>query len=160
MEPNRREVASNAASSIVDPLAPNYGDVHYEALQSMWLSFQVWTTVSCLTDELKEHTVLLRGWFQTIRPMSKKMAFLTVRENGCTVQGVLTAQATDVLVSEDMIKYATSITKESFVEIEGVVMVSRHAIKDASQPLQEIWAIPATPLAATPGITRDNWRSV
>ncbi|KVI00319.1 hypothetical protein Ccrd_021432 [Cynara cardunculus var. scolymus] len=133
--------ASAAASGVAgvsidgpDPLAANYGDVPIKDLQSKVVSGRVWTKVSSLTDELKDHAVLIRGRAQAIRAVGKKMAFLTVREKGYTVQCVLTV-APD-LVSAQMVKYATAISKESFVDIEGIVTVPPEAIKGASQQVE------------------------
>ncbi|KAJ0735348.1 putative aspartate--tRNA ligase [Helianthus annuus] len=116
-----------------DPLAANYGDVPIEEIQSKAVSGRVWTTVSSLTEELKNQTVLIRGRAQAIRAVGKKMAFLTVRERGYTVQCVLTV-APEV-VSAQMVKFATGISKESFIDIEGVITVPPEAIKGASQQM-------------------------
>ncbi|KAJ0876129.1 putative aspartate--tRNA ligase [Helianthus annuus] len=116
-----------------DPLASNYGDVPIEEIQSKAVSGRVWTTVSSLTEEFKDQTVLIRGRAQAIRAVGKKMAFLTIRERGYTVQCVLTV-APEV-VSAQMVKFATGISKESFVDIEGVVTVPPEAIKGASQQM-------------------------
>lgn len=59
-----------------DPLAANYGDIPMEDLQSKAISGRVWTTVSALTEELKDRTVLIRGRVQTIRALGKNMTFL------------------------------------------------------------------------------------
>ncbi|CAH1441364.1 unnamed protein product [Lactuca virosa] len=133
--------ASAAASGVAgvsidapDPLAANYGDIPIEDLQSKAISGRVWTTVSSLTEELKDRTVLIRGRAQAIRAVGKKMAFFTVREKGYTVQCVLTV-APDI-ASAQMVKYATAISKESFVDIEGVVTVPPEAIKGASQQVE------------------------
>lgn len=133
--------ASAAASGVAgvsidgpDPLASNYGDLPFEDVQSSLASGRVWTEVSSLTVELKDHMVLVRGRAQAIRAVGKRMVFLTVREMGCTVQCVLTV-APD-LVSAQMVKYATAISKESFVDVEGIVTVPPEAIKGASQQVE------------------------
>lgn len=121
-----------------DPLASNYGDIPIKDLQSKTISGRVWTTVSSLTDSLKDKTVLIRGRAHAIRAVGKKMAFLTVREKGYTVQCVLTVSP-DV-VSAQMVKYATNISKESFIDIEGTVTVPPEAIKGASQQVNwKLW---------------------
>ncbi|XP_076917177.1 aspartate--tRNA ligase 2, cytoplasmic-like [Bidens hawaiensis] len=133
--------AATAASGVAgvsidgpDPLAANYGDVPIADLQSKEVSGRVWTAVSALTDELKDRTVLIRGRAQTIRAVGSKMAFLMVRERGYTVQCVLTV-APD-LVSARMVKYAAAISKESFVDIEGVVTVPPEPLKGTSQQVE------------------------
>ena len=69
----RRQEAAAATSGVVgvsidipDPLAENYGDVPINDLQSKSISGRVWTTVSSLTDELKDKLVLIRGRAQAI----------------------------------------------------------------------------------------------
>ncbi|CAI9264938.1 unnamed protein product [Lactuca saligna] len=104
-----------------------------EDLQSKAISGRMWTTVSALTEELKDHTVLIRGRVQTIRALGKNMTFFTVREKGYAVQCVLVAPG---IVSSQMVKYAMTITKESFVDIEGVVKVPPQAIKETSQQVE------------------------
>ncbi|KAH0457581.1 hypothetical protein IEQ34_012896 [Dendrobium chrysotoxum] len=52
-----------------------------------------------------------------MRAVEKKMAFLMVRLFTATVQYVLTA--TEDLVITQMMKYATSLSRESIVDIEG-----------------------------------------
>ncbi|KAL6561709.1 hypothetical protein OROMI_017310 [Orobanche minor] len=117
-----------------DALAANYGDIPLKDLQSSSISGRVWTTVSSLTEEFKDRTVLIRGRAQAIRAVGKKMVFFTVREKGYTVQCVL-ALAPDI-VSAEMVKYGSCISKESFVDIEGVVTVPPGAIKGTSQQVE------------------------
>ncbi|KAK3007198.1 hypothetical protein RJ639_017085, partial [Escallonia herrerae] len=138
----REQHAAAAATSGVsalsvdspDPLAANYGDVPLAELQSKVISGRVWTQVGSLTGQLKDRSVLVRGRAQAIRAVGKKIAFLVVRERGCTVQCVLTA-ALD-LVSPQMVKYATGVNRESFVDVEGVVSVPGVPIKGATQQVE------------------------
>ncbi|XP_071689608.1 aspartate--tRNA ligase 2, cytoplasmic-like [Rutidosis leptorrhynchoides] len=137
----RQEAAAAATSGVAgvsiegpDPLASNYGDIPINELQSKSISGRVWTTVSSLTVEQKDQSVLVRGRAQAIRAVGKKMAFLTVREKGYTVQCVLTV-APDA-VSTQMVKFAAGISKESIVDIEGIVTVPPEAIKGASQQVE------------------------
>ncbi|KAI3826647.1 hypothetical protein L1987_00697 [Smallanthus sonchifolius] len=120
----RRQDAASGISGVPspDPLAANYGDAHLEDLLERVESGRVWTTVA---DELKDHILLIRGRAQVIRGVGKKMEFVIVREDGHTVQCVLTVAPN--LVSSGMVKYATTITKESFVDIEGIITVPPRA---------------------------------
>lgn len=132
----RQEQAAAAALSAVsideaDPLAANYGDVPLIELQSKAVTGRKWTEVADLTEELKDQVVLIRGRAQTIRAVGKKMAFLVVREKGFTVQCVLTV--TPEVVSGQMVKYAAALSKESIIDVEGVVSVPKDPIKGASQ---------------------------
>ncbi|XP_059662995.1 aspartate--tRNA ligase 2, cytoplasmic-like isoform X2 [Cornus florida] len=137
----REQHASSASSALAgvsldapDPLAANYGDVPLEDLQSKAVTGRKWTEIGSLTEDLKDQSVLIRGRAHTIRAVSKKIAFLVVRERGFTVQCVLTAAAD--LVSGQMVKFATSLSKESFVDVEGIVSVPGVHIKSASQQVE------------------------
>lgn len=135
----RQEQAAAAALSAVsideaDPLAANYGDVPLIELQSKAVTGRKWTEVADLTEELKDQVVLIRGRAQTIRAVGKKMAFLVVREKGFTVQCVLTV--TPEVVSGQMVKYAAALSKESIIDVEGVVSVPKDPIKGASQQVE------------------------
>lgn len=114
-----------------DPLGANYGDVPLEELQSKSVTGRRWTEIGLLTAELKGECVLIRGRAQAIRAVGKNIAFIVVREKGCTVQCVLTV-APD-LVSRQMVRYATGLSRESHVDIEGVVSDPGVPIKGASQ---------------------------
>ncbi|KAI7984450.1 Aspartate--tRNA ligase 2, cytoplasmic [Camellia lanceoleosa] len=81
------------------------------------------------------------------------MAFLVVRERGFTVQCVLSV-APDV-VSHQMVKFATGLSKESYVDVEGTITVPKDPIIRASQQQVEIQvkklyciskAVPALPI--------------
>lgn len=134
----RRQEASlaSAAQSLSveedDPLSSNYCDVPLSELQSkVAADVREWTEVGALTEGLRERYVLLRGRAQAIRAVGKNMAFLVVREKGFTVQCVVTAQPDTV--SRQMVKYAAGLSRESIVDIEGVVSVPTVPIKGATQ---------------------------
>ncbi|KAG7024493.1 Aspartate--tRNA ligase 2, cytoplasmic [Cucurbita argyrosperma subsp. argyrosperma] len=135
----RQEAAAEAAISSLnvedDPLSANYGDVPLSDLQSKEAKDVAnWTQVGSLTGELKEKYVILRGRIQTIRAVAKKMAFLVVREKGFTVQCVVSEQPE--LVSRQMVKYVVGLSRESIVDVEGVVSVPNVAIKGATQQVE------------------------
>ncbi|KAL8469635.1 hypothetical protein ACS0TY_032477 [Phlomoides rotata] len=138
----RQEAAAASAAAAIsavkvegdDPLAANYGDIPLKDLQSKEISGKKWTEVKNLTHELKDITILIRGHAQAIRAVGKKMAFVVVRERGFTVQCVLTV-AQDV-VSPQMVKFANSLSRESIVDIEGVVSVPSQSITGATQQVE------------------------
>ncbi|XP_022976148.1 aspartate--tRNA ligase 2, cytoplasmic-like [Cucurbita maxima] len=135
----RQEAAAEAAISSLnvedDPLSANYGDVPLSDLQSKEAKDVAnWTQVGSLTGELKDKYVILRGRIQTIRAVAKKMAFLVVREKGFTVQCVVSEQPE--LVSRQMVKYVVGLSRESIVDVEGVVSVPNVAIKGATQQVE------------------------
>ncbi|CAN6445299.1 unnamed protein product [Victoria cruziana] len=125
--------AAAAAAEEADPLAENYGDVPLEELQSKAISGRKWTKIGSLTAEL-EGSVWIRGQAQTIRAVSKNMAFVVLREMGFTVQCVVTVKPGEV--SRQMVRFVCGLTRESFVDIFGVISVPGMAIKGASQQVE------------------------
>jgi aspartyl-tRNA synthetase len=116
-----------------DPLAANYGDVSFQSLQSKEISGRKWVAVRLLDIGMKGQTVLVRGRVHTVRGTGK-MAFLVVREAGCTVQCVLSVA--ENIVSKGMVKYVNKISKESIVDVEGIVSVPEKPIEGTSQ---KVW---------------------
>ena len=125
-------VASGVQSiSMEDPLADNYGDVPLLELQSKVApGTRVWTEIGKLAEPLKDQYVLVRGRAQRIRAKGKT-AFVVLRERGFTVQCVLTEQ--DGFVSRPMLKYAAGLSRESIVDVEGVVSVPGITINSTTQ---------------------------
>ena len=140
----RRQEAALAAAAAAktslsieeDPLAANYGNIPLLDLQSkVEADLKAWTKVGDLTHELKgKELLLIRGRAQTMRAVGKNMAFIVVREKGFTVQCVVTAQP-DV-VSKQMVKFAAGLSRESIVDVHGVVSVPSIAIKGTTQ---QVW---------------------
>lgn len=128
-------LAATAATLSVDdadPLAANYGDIPLVELQSKTpVDVNEWTRVEALDGSLENRPVLIRGRVQTIRPVGKKMAFLVIRENGYTVQCLVQTQPD--LVSLQMVKYAAALSRESVVDVEGVISVPATPVKAATQ---------------------------
>lgn len=123
--------AALAEASISDPLAHNYGDIPLIELQSKAVTGRKWIEVKSLVTDLKDQEVLIRGRVQAIRAVSKKMAFVVVREGGYTVQCVL--MVAKEKVSEQMVKFANGLSRESIVDIQGFVSVPGESIKGTSQ---------------------------
>nr|GEW99493.1 aspartate--tRNA ligase 2, cytoplasmic-like [Tanacetum cinerariifolium] len=138
----RQEAAAAAAAAVTavtldtpDPLAANYGDIPIIDLQSpSTVQTRVFNTVKSLDNSLEGKNVLVRGRVYAIRAVAKKMCFLTVREMGATVQCVLSVA--EGLVSAQMVKFAVGISKESFIDVEGVVSVPKSPITGASQQVE------------------------
>uniref|UniRef100_A0A0D9WXV5 aspartate--tRNA ligase n=1 Tax=Leersia perrieri TaxID=77586 RepID=A0A0D9WXV5_9ORYZ len=118
-----------------DPHAGNYGDVPVEETQSKAISGRSWTTVGDLGEDAAGRPVLVRGAAQAIRPVSKRMAFVVLRQGMSTVQCVLVASA-DAGVSTQMVRFATSLSKESIVDVEGVVSLPKEPLKATTQQVE------------------------
>ncbi|OAY64543.1 Aspartate--tRNA ligase 2, cytoplasmic [Ananas comosus] len=125
---------AESSSALDDPLSSHYGDVAVEEIQSKAVSGREWTEVGDLGAEKAGRTVLIRGAAQAIRPVSKKMAFLVLRQAMSTVQCVLVADARHV--SPHMVKFATALSKESILDVEGVVSVPSQPIKGTTQQVE------------------------
>ncbi|TKY58039.1 Aspartate--tRNA ligase 2 [Spatholobus suberectus] len=134
----RQEIAAATANLSVDeadPLGGNYGDVPLVELQSKTAAdVGEWTRVEALDGALENQAVLIRGRAQAIRPVGKKMAFLVIRENGFTVQCLVQAQPD--AVSPQMVKFAAALSRESVVDVEGVVSIPAAPIKGATQQVE------------------------
>jgi aspartyl-tRNA synthetase len=128
----RQQQQQTAAAAEEDPFAANYGDVPVEDVQSKAVSGRSWTKVGDLDEGAAGRAVLVRGAAQAIRPVSKKMAFVVLRQSMSTLQCVLVASA-DACVSTQMVKFATALSKESIVDIEGVVSLPKEPLKATTQ---------------------------
>lgn len=137
----RQQLAAAALASTVeeDPLAGNYGDVPLQELQSKAITGRVWTPVSELVAVWKGRTVLIRGRAQSIRKKGG-IVFFIVREAGYTVQCVLSKGEH---ASKGMVNFAGGISKESIVDVQGVVSVPDTAIAATSQ---QVRVLPTTVL--------------
>lgn len=139
-EKEAADLAAAAASSLTmeeqeDSLSGNYGNVPLSDLQSKSeANLNEWTRVGDLTEGFKEKEVSIRGRAQTMRPVSKKMAFVVIREDGFTVQCVLTVQPG--LVSPQMVKFAAGLNRESIIEVSGVVSLPNAPIKGTTQQVE------------------------
>ncbi|TXG62413.1 hypothetical protein EZV62_013776 [Acer yangbiense] len=145
----RQEAAAATAVSSLSveeegPLANNYGDVPLYELQSAnkpeggnWteaVNGKEWTKVGELTESLKDQEVLIRGRVHTTRPVSSKLTFVVLRQSGFTVQCVVSQKPDSV--TKQMVKFVSSLNRESFVDIVGIVSVPGVSIKGASQQVE------------------------
>lgn len=102
-------------------------------VQSQSKSTHEWTPVRTLTSALDKQEVLIRGRVHTVRAKGKS-AFLVVREGGATVQVVFFVDET--LVSKQMVKYISGLSKESIVDVWGVVSVPPEALTSTTQQVR------------------------
>ncbi|TVU30738.1 hypothetical protein EJB05_22374 [Eragrostis curvula] len=130
----QRQQQQPQAADAEDPFASHYGDVPVEEIQSKDISGRVWSKVGDLDEAAAGRPVLIRGFAHAIRPVSKKMAFVVLRQSMSTVQCVLVANA-DAGVSTQMVKFATALSKESILDIEGVVSLPKEPLKSTTQQM-------------------------
>ncbi|KAG2594778.1 hypothetical protein PVAP13_5KG017900 [Panicum virgatum] len=131
----RQQQQQQLPADAEDPFAANYGDVPVEEIQSKAISGRSWTKIGDLDADAAGRSVLIRGATQAIRPVSKKMAFVVLRQSMSTVQCVLVASA-DAGVSTQMVRFATALSKESIVDVEGVVSLPKEPLKATTQQVE------------------------
>jgi aspartyl-tRNA synthetase len=128
-----RKLAALTQPDPNDPLKDKYGDI--PMVQSQEVSGRVWTDVSALAPDLKDKEVLLRARVHNVRGKGT-LAFLVLRQQTATVQAV--AFADNIHVSKAMVKYATNISRESVVDVAGVVTCPETPVESCSQSQVEI----------------------
>ncbi|KAK8953686.1 hypothetical protein KSP40_PGU007459 [Platanthera guangdongensis] len=134
---NEKAATSDAASAKLaeeDPLSANYGDVPFEDLQSKAVTGWMRTKIFSLNAEFADTTVLIGGHVHTMRAVGEKMFFLVLRQMGATVQCVVTVA--EGLVSAQMIQFCKSLTRESIVDVVGVVTIPTEPIKGTTQQVE------------------------
>ncbi|TVU10726.1 hypothetical protein EJB05_44272, partial [Eragrostis curvula] len=136
----QQQQQQQAAADTEDPFASHYGDVPVEEIQSKVISGRVWSKVGDLDASAAGNSVLTRGFAQATRPVSKKMAFVVLRQGMSTVQCVLVASA-DAGVSMQMVKFATMLSKESIVDVEGVVSLPKEPLKSTTQQVPHLFLL-------------------
>lgn len=104
-------------------------------VQSQEVTTRKWTKVLDLSPSLKGKDILVRARVHTVRGKGKG-AFLVLRQATATVQAV--AFVDDTNVSKAMVKYIGNISRESIVDVEGVVTCPDTPIESCSQSGVEI----------------------
>ena len=123
-----------------DPLfvSGKYGDM--PLVQSQTCGTHTFTSLSDLDAALGEKesmNVRLRGRIHNVRGKGKS-AFVVLREQQSTAQAVFFVDAESKVVSKGMVKYATALSKESIVDIEGVAIRPASAIEGCSVQTVEV----------------------
>jgi lysyl-tRNA synthetase class II len=103
-------------------------------VQSTAVTGRVWTPVTELNKGLAGQTVLVRGRVHNVRGKGKS-AFVVLRSEASTVQCVLFVGET---VSKGMVKWVSSLPKESIVDVEGTVAAVEQPITSTTQKDVEI----------------------
>jgi len=124
--------AEAEATDAEDVSKGRYGDV--EMVQSKVKTSRVWTDVKDIDLSRKGERVLVRGRVHTSRGTGKQ-CFVMLRQRQFSIQALLFVNEN---VSKQMVKYATNVSKESIVDIEGSVVAVDTPIASASQKDVEI----------------------
>jgi len=118
----------DALAAAPDPLADRYGDA--ELVQSKAVTGKIWTRVDALDAKAIDTEVLLRGRIHNVRGKGKS-AFIVLRQQTATVQ--VTLFVDDVNVSKQMVKWVCSLTRESVVDIKGLVVKPEVPVESCTQ---------------------------
>lgn len=124
--------AENDAQMGEDYSKGKYGDL--PLIQSKEKTARVWTDINNIDLSKVGETLLVRGRLHRSRATGKQ-CFVVMRQKQFTLQALV---AVDENISKHMVKYAASITKESIVDIEGVVKKVEEKIHSVSQQDVEI----------------------
>ncbi|XP_067137857.1 aspartate--tRNA ligase, cytoplasmic isoform X1 [Centruroides vittatus] len=93
--------------------------------------------ISELTADLADQKLWVRGRLHTSRAKGKQ-CFFVLRQQQYSVQGLVAVSET---VSKAMVKFASMITKESIVDVEGYIRVVPQKIESCSQQDVELHAL-------------------
>lgn len=104
-------------------------------MQSAVVSGRTWTDVCALAPALAGQPLLVRARVHTVRGKGKS-AFLVLRQGTATVQAVLFVD--DATVSKGMVKYASALSRESIVDVEGTLAAPEAPIVGCSQSQVEL----------------------
>lgn len=117
----------------VDFATENYGTLPMN--QSQERSNVQLFSIADIHPEKDGQPIVLQARLQTSRAPSAKLAFFTLRQNLDCVQATL-AQAPEK-VSRQMVKWATSVTPESIVQVEGTISKVPKPIESASVTVKD-----------------------
>lgn len=126
---------SNMTTVVKNPLSERYGDM--ELIQSQRRTGRQFLEISNVTDENEGNSVWIQGQVAVIR-RQRQMVFVNLREGRSTIQALVHQKE----ASKQMLDYIGAISKESWVEVSGLVKIpmqkdgSRSRIKGATQQVE------------------------
>ncbi|XP_043549959.1 aspartate--tRNA ligase, cytoplasmic [Chiloscyllium plagiosum] len=126
-EKQAKLAAENQAATEEDIAKDRYGIL--PLIQSQEKLDRVLVHVKNLTEEKADQVVWLRSRVHTSRAKGKQ-CFLVLRQQQFNVQGLV---AVGDHVSKQMVKFAANISKESIVDVEGIVRKVEQKIESCSQ---------------------------
>jgi len=103
-------------------------------IQSQVMTDKVWARITDLSPKRAGQRVLLRGRVHTSRAVGKGV-FLLLRQGIATVQAVVYQGAN---VSKGMVKFAGGVSKESVVDLVGILTAPREPVESATAKLVEV----------------------
>ncbi|CAL5024072.1 unnamed protein product [Urochloa decumbens] len=109
----------------------NYGDATMGALREIYAGY-AWADVASLEPEAAAARVRVRGAAQAVRAVGRRVAFLVLRQGSATVQCVVSG------AGGGMARFAAGLSRESVVDVAGVVSLPREPVRGTTQQLVEI----------------------
>lgn len=103
-------------------------------IQSQVMTNKVWARISDLSPKRAGQRVLLRGRVHTSRAVGKGV-FLLLRQGIATVQAVVYQGAK---VNKGMVKFAGGVSKESIVDLVGILTAPREPVESATAKMVEL----------------------
>ncbi|CAF1683244.1 unnamed protein product [Rotaria magnacalcarata] len=91
-------------------------------------------SVRDIDEKIAKKTIWVRGRLHTSRDTGKR-CFLIIRHESATIQAVVCVNEN---VSKSMVKFATTISKESVIDVEGEISLAPRSIESCSQKNVEI----------------------
>jgi len=133
------------AADATDVSEGKYGKL--PLIQSTEKTGRKFTRVEEVTTELNGQEVLVRGRAHQIRAKGN-LAFVTIRQRQFTIQGVIAKSAT---VSKQFLKFIGDTTKESIIDVTGVVVLPKEKISTTQSDVElQIKTFHIVTAAATP----------
>jgi len=118
----------------VEEGATNYGTL--PIIQSQSRTNRVYTPIGSVDENLIGKSILIRGRIHNSRD-SGKLGFVVLRQRYSSVQIVLDLK-NNSKITKPMIKFVTSVSKESIVDVEGIVSKAEKPVESTSQKNVEI----------------------
>ncbi|CAN6230282.1 unnamed protein product [Urochloa humidicola] len=110
-----------------------YGDAaSMGALRELQAGY-AWADVAALEPGLAAARVRVRGAAQAVRAVGRRVAFLVLRQGAATVQCVVSGGG-----GGGMARFAAGLSRESVVDVAGVVSLPREPVRGTTQQLVEI----------------------
>ncbi|KAI0017386.1 hypothetical protein F4780DRAFT_608997 [Xylariomycetidae sp. FL0641] len=120
LQAKRREEERLSRANDAPEIATSYGTVEEEALPPS-------IKLSGLTNDRVGDTVSFTARLHHVRNVSAKLAFILLRQQETTIQGVL--QVREGVVSENFVRWAEHLTSESIVHVRGELCAPPDTVK-------------------------------
>eukprot|EP00128_Syssomonas_multiformis_P016096 Colp12_sorted_trinity150504_noHs@30061 len=122
-----KQAAEKAAAEADDYAKDRYGNLPLN--QSTVKTERVWTKIDTLTQANHDQSVLIRARVHNTRGTGKN-CFLVLRDRYSTLQGIL---GVNDVISKGMVKFASALSKETIVDVEGVIKKVDQKIESCSK---------------------------